>query len=149
MRKSVTEDKGVVADILDKAEVVWLALADDDGPYCVPVNFAVQGDTLFLHSGPKGRKAACLDSGAPLAFSAAVDMELKTSDENACKLGYRFRSVMGRGVPRALDGDEKMRALDLLTLKYAGRPMPYNEKYLAVTGAYAIDIHSATARIKE
>ncbi|OIQ51000.1 Pyridoxamine 5'-phosphate oxidase [Pseudodesulfovibrio hydrargyri] len=149
MRKSVTEDKSVVADILDKAEVVWLALADDEGPYCVPVNFAVQGDTLFLHSGKKGRKAACLDSGAPLAFSAAVDVRFKTSDENACKLGYRFRSVMGCGVPRLLTGDEKMRALDLLTLKYAGRTMPYNEKYLPVTAAYAIDITSATARIKE
>ncbi|MGE4423516.1 MAG: pyridoxamine 5'-phosphate oxidase family protein [Pseudodesulfovibrio sp.] len=149
MRKGVTEDKAVVADILDKAEVVWLALADDHGPHCVPVNFAVQGDTLFVHSGKRGRKAACLDSGALMAFSAAVDMELKTSDDNACELGYRFRSVMGNGTPRPLDGDEKLRALDLITLKYAGRAMPYNEKVLAITAAYAIDIKSATARIKE
>jgi hypothetical protein len=149
MRKGVTEDMGAVAEILDRAEVIWLALADDDGPHCVPVNFAVEGETLYVHSGKKGRKAACLDSGAPLAFSAAVDMHLKTSDENACELGYRFRSVMGRGTPRALAGDEKLRALDLITLKYAGRAMPYNEKVLAVTNAYAIDIHSATARIKE
>jgi len=149
MRKSVTEDKVAVTDILVKAQVIWLALADDGGPYCVPVNFAVEGDTLFIHSGKKGRKAACLDSGADLAFSAAVDMQLKTSDDNACKLGYRFRSVMGSGSPRALDGDEKMHALDQITLKYAGRAMPYNEKALAITAAYAIDIKSATARIKE
>jgi hypothetical protein len=129
--------------------VVWLALADAEGPHCVPVNFDVEGETLFVHSGKRGRKAACLDSGAPLAFSAAVDMQLKTSDDNACELGYRFRSVMGGGTPRLLDGDEKMRALDLITLKYAGRKMPYNEKVLAITAAYAIDIHSATARIKE
>jgi len=56
---------------------------------------------------------------------------------------------MGRGTPRPLTGDEKMRALDLITLKYAGRAMPYNEKALAITAAYAIDIRSATARIKE
>jgi hypothetical protein len=149
MRKGVTEDKSVVAEILDKAEVIWLALADDDGPHCVPVNFAFEGDTLFVHSGRKGRKAACLDSGALLAFSAAVDMQLKPSDDNACELGYRFRSVMGNGVPRPLDGDEKMRALDLITVKYAGRAMPYNEKVLAVTVAYAIDIRSATARLKD
>jgi hypothetical protein len=149
MRKSVTEDMDMVTAILAEAEVIWLALADDDGPHCVPVNFAVDGDTLYIHSGKKGRKAACLDSGAPLAFSAAVDMELKTSDDNACKLGYRFRSVMGGGTPRKLGGEEKMRALDLLTVKYAGRTMPYNDKVLAVTAAYAVDITSATARIKE
>ncbi|WP_319582054.1 pyridoxamine 5'-phosphate oxidase family protein [uncultured Pseudodesulfovibrio sp.] len=149
MRKSVTEEKTVVAEILNQAEVIWLALVDADGPYSVPVNFAVQGDTLYIHSGEKGRKAACLDSGAPLAFSVAVDMSLKTSDDNACKLGYRFRSVLGNGTPRRLTGEEKMRALDLLTVKYAGRAMPYNEKALAVTVAYAIDIASATARIKD
>jgi hypothetical protein len=149
MRKSVTDDKAAVADILDRADVLWLALADHDGPYCVPVNFALEGETLYIHSGKKGRKAACLDSGAPLAFSAAVDMHLKTSDENACELGYRFRSVMGTGVPRALDGDEKQHALDRLTLKYAGHEMPYNERVMATTGAYAVDIESATARIKK
>ncbi|WFS63515.1 pyridoxamine 5'-phosphate oxidase family protein [Pseudodesulfovibrio thermohalotolerans] len=148
MRKDVTQDKSVVADILDGAEVVWLALADKDGPYCVPVNFASDGDTLYIHSGMKGRKAACLDSGAPLAFSAAVDMRLKTNDENACKLGYHFRSVMGDGTPRALAGDEKMRALDRITLKYAGHKLPYNEQVLGITAVYAIAITSATARIK-
>ncbi|EGB16429.1 pyridoxamine 5'-phosphate oxidase-related FMN-binding protein [Pseudodesulfovibrio mercurii] len=149
MRKGVTDDKAVAADILDRAEVIWLALNDSEGPHCVPVNFAREGDTLYVHSGRKGRKAACLDSGAPLAFSAAVDMRLKTSDENACELGYRFRSVMGGGAPRALDGEDKLRALDRITLKYAGRAMPYNEKVLAVTAAYAIDITSVTARIKD
>lgn len=148
MRKDVTQDKSVISDILDRAEVVWLALSDKDGPYCVPVNFALDDDTLYIHSGMKGRKAACLDSGAPLAFSAAVDIELRTSDENACKWGYRFRSIMGGGTPRALDGDDRMRALDRITRKYAGRELPYNEQVLGITAVYAIDITSATARIK-
>ena len=149
MRKGVTEDKAVAADILSRAEVLWLALADAQGPHCVPVNFAAEGDVVYVHSGQKGRKAACLDSGAPLAFSAVVDMTLKTSDDNACELGYRFRSVMGNGTPRALDGDEKRNALDLITLKYAGREMPYNEKVLAITAVYAIDVAAVTARVKE
>lgn len=149
MRKGVTDDKTVVYDVLDKAEVLWLALNDQDGPYCVPVNFARDGDVVYVHSGTNGRKAACLDSGAPLALSCAVDMTLRTSDDNACELGYLFRSVMGRGVPRALSGDEKMRGLDAITLKYAGREMPYKDKVLTITNVYAITLEAATARIKE
>jgi nitroimidazol reductase NimA-like FMN-containing flavoprotein (pyridoxamine 5'-phosphate oxidase superfamily) len=149
MRKNVTEDKTIIADILDKAEVLWLALTDDQGPHCVPVNFALEDDTLFIHSGKKGRKAACLDSGAPLAFSAAVDVTLRQSDDNACDLGYLFRSVMGRGTPKVLEGKEKIHALDLITLKYAGREMPYKDKVLSVTAVYAVDMKSMTARIKE
>jgi len=148
MPKKRTDDSVTISEVLNKAEVIWLALADEDGPHCVPVNFALEDNTLFVHSGKKGRKAACLDSGAKLAFSTAVDMALRPSDVDACELGYHFRSVMGQGIPRKLDGSEKMHGLDLLTLKYAGKAMPYNEKVLAITQVYAINITSATARIK-
>ncbi|WP_285907767.1 pyridoxamine 5'-phosphate oxidase family protein [Pseudodesulfovibrio pelocollis] len=148
MRKDVTLDPAVVADILARAEVLWLALIDEAGPCCVPVNFAVEGDKLYIHSGRRGRKAAALDSGAPLAFSTAVDLEPKTGDA-ACKYGYRFRSVMGTGTPRRVEGDEMRTALDAITLKYAGGLLPYEDKPLAATAAYVIDIESVSARIKE
>lgn len=149
MRKGVTDDAGTVAEILAGADVLWLALADEDGPHCVPVNFAEQDGVIYIHSGKRGRKAACLDSGNRVAFSAAIDIVRKKGGDNACDQGYRFRSVMGRGTPRALDGDEKMRGLDLITLKHLGRQLPYVEKHLPITAVYAIDIESATARIKE
>lgn len=149
MRKGVTEDKSVVNDVLARAEVLWLALNDQDGPHCVPVNFAHDGGVIYVHSGLKGRKAACLDSGAVLAFSCAVDVALRDSDDNACELGYLFRSVMGRGVPRILSGEEKMRGLDAITLKYAGREMPYKDKVLPITNVYAIDVTFASVRVKE
>ena len=149
MRKSVTEDKAVIKDILDRAEVLWLALADADGPYCVPVNFALDNDVVYIHSGGKGRKAACLDSGAKVAFSTAVDVRLRDSDaDNACDQGYHFKSVMGSGIPRKLEGDEKLRALDAITIKYLGKQLPYVDKVLPVTMVYAIDINTMTARVK-
>ncbi|MUM76368.1 pyridoxamine 5'-phosphate oxidase family protein [Pseudodesulfovibrio sp. F-1] len=148
MRKDVTVDPPVVADILARAEVLWLAFTDEHGPCCVPVNFAAMEGGLCIHSGRRGRKAAALDSGALLAFSAAVDLEPKTGDA-ACKYGYRFRSVMGTGRPRRVEGEEIHTVLDAITLKYAGKPLPYEDRPLAATVAYVIDIAAITARIKE
>jgi nitroimidazol reductase NimA-like FMN-containing flavoprotein (pyridoxamine 5'-phosphate oxidase superfamily) len=148
MRKNVTTDPAVIGDILKRADVLWLALVDEHGPYSVPVNFAAEGDRIYIHSGKRGRKAAALASSAPLAFSAAVDLETKTGND-ACEYGYRFRSVMGSGTPRPAEGDEMRAALDAITLKYAGKPLPYSEKALAATIAFVIDVDSITARIKE
>lgn len=148
MRKSVTSDPEPIKDILDRAEVLTLALCDSEGPYSVPVNFAEEGGVIYIHSGLKGRKVDALNAGSPLAFSVVVDLDPKTG-ENACKYGYRFRSVFGEGTPRKLEGDDAVRGLDIISLKYAGELLPYNEKALAVTTVYAIDIDSATARIKE
>ncbi len=148
MRKSVSSDPALVAEILDKAQVLHLALADADGPYCVAVNFAREERTLYLHTGLKGRKAAVLASGAPLAFAAEIELEAKRG-EKACQWGYRFRSVQGRGLPRFLEGAEKRRVLGLIMRKYAGSDdFPYDEKMLEQTGVAAIAIEAATARVK-
>jgi nitroimidazol reductase NimA-like FMN-containing flavoprotein (pyridoxamine 5'-phosphate oxidase superfamily) len=148
MRSGVSEDKTLIRDILDKAEVLWLALVDEDGPYSVPVNFAENDGLIYIHTGLRGRKAAALASGAQLAFSVAVDLIPKTG-EDACAYGYKFRSVMGQGTPRAIDGEAAIAGLDAITLKYAGELLPYKEKVLGVTQVYAIDVATITARIKE
>ncbi|BDQ35125.1 pyridoxamine 5'-phosphate oxidase family protein [Pseudodesulfovibrio portus] len=149
MRKGVTHDPKVVSDLLARTDVLWLALTDESGPHCVPVNFAEEDGVIYIHSGRRGRKAACLDSGNRVAFSAALDIEKRKGGDDACNQGYRFKSVMGNGTPRELTGDEKMHGLDLITVKHLGRQLPYVDKVLPITAVYAIDIEEATARIKE
>jgi len=149
MRKGLSEDSKLIKDILDKADVLWLALVDSEGPYSVPVNFGEVDGTLYIHSGKRGRKAAALDGGAPVAFSAAVDVRMRQGGDNACDQGYLFRSVMGNGTPRLVEGEEKMIGLDAISVKYLGKNMPYVEKVLAVTNVYAIDVEATTARVKE
>lgn len=148
MKKGTTTDREVAYGILDEAEIIWLAMNDETGPYCLPVNHARKGDTLYIHSGIKGRKAEALRDGRPVAFSAAVDLDFKSSDNNACAMGYRFRSACGTAVPEELSGNALQEALDILTLKYAGKAMPYDEKALRVTTAFALTIGELTARVK-
>jgi nitroimidazol reductase NimA-like FMN-containing flavoprotein (pyridoxamine 5'-phosphate oxidase superfamily) len=153
MRKDVTDDLAVVAEILNRAEFVTLALVDAQGPYSVPVNAAFEDGVLYLHSSKKGRKALALLQAvadrSPVAFSAAVDLETKTG-ELACQWGYTFRSVLGSGLVRVVEpcGD-KVAALNSLMRKHAGRDdFPYDEGILDKTLVLAIDVDRATARLK-
>jgi len=153
MRKDVTDDRAVVAEILNRAEYVTLALVDDEGPYSVPVNAAFEDGVLYLHSSKKGRKGLALcraaDAHARVAFSAAVDLEKKTG-ELACQWGYMFRSVLGSGLVRVVEkSGDKVAALNALMRKYAGRDdFPYDEGILNKTLVIAIDVDRATARLK-
>jgi hypothetical protein len=153
MRKDVTDDQAVVADILNRAQYVTLALVDDEGPYSVPVNAAFEDGALYFHSSRKGRKAEALRQaagrGTRVAFSAAVDLEPKTG-ELACQWGFKFRSVLGSGLVRVVEpcGD-KVAALNTLMRKHAGRDdFPYDEGILDKTLVLAIDVDRATARLK-
>ncbi|MGE4293023.1 MAG: pyridoxamine 5'-phosphate oxidase family protein [Desulfovibrio sp.] len=148
MRKDVTLDENVINDILDRADVLHLALCDADGPFCVPVNFARSGRTLFVHSGLKGRKAAALQNGR-VGFSAVVDMEAKTSDQ-ACNWGFRFKSVRGVAVSTVLQDDsERAEALDAVVRRYAGKSLPMNEEMLKATAIFALEMDEVAARIKK
>ncbi|MGL1861711.1 MAG: pyridoxamine 5'-phosphate oxidase family protein [Pseudodesulfovibrio sp.] len=149
MRKGVTDNQDVIKDVLDRAEVLWLAFADDEGPHSVPVNFAYTDGKIYIHTGKKGRKADAFNAGSPVAFSAAVDIEMRQGGGDACDQGYYFRSVMGRGTPRLTDGDEKMLGLNAITVKHLGKQLPYKEKMLPMTLVYAIDIENIKGRIKE
>jgi hypothetical protein len=113
MRKDVTDDPKAVADVLNRAPYASLALADADGLYGVPVNFAFADGVLYLHSAKKGRKIGALrkaaEAGTRVAFCAATDLEMKTG-EKACQWGYTFRSVLGSGTVRIVDDPKEARA---------------------------------------
>lgn len=153
MRKDVTEDRAVVAEILQKAEYVTLALVDADGPYSVPVSHAYENGVLYFHSSKVGRKAEAVRlavrNGGRVAFSAAIDLEPKTGDM-ACDWGCKFRCVLASGAPRFIEGDgEKIAALNTLMRKYAGRDdFPYDPSVLSRTAVIALDVDRATARLK-
>ncbi len=149
MRKDVTEDMAQVGKILDKAEVLHLGLADGQGPYVVPVNFAHANGKIYFHSSYKGRKADALRLGGDIGFCAEADLEIKTG-EKACKWGYRFKSVIGVGQARFLeDHGDKIPALELLMAKYADGQYPFDQKVVDKTAVVVIEIKTATARIKE
>jgi uncharacterized protein len=153
MRKDVTEDPKAVADVLERCEFVTLALLDGEGPYSVPVSCGFADGVLYFHSSRKGRKMDALrravSEGSRVAFSAAVDLEMKTGDM-ACQYGYKFRGVLGSGTVRLVEGAEaKIAALNTLMRKYGGRDtFPYDEKILGITEVVAIDVDRVTARLK-
>jgi nitroimidazol reductase NimA-like FMN-containing flavoprotein (pyridoxamine 5'-phosphate oxidase superfamily) len=153
MRKDVTEDPKAVADVLSRCEYISLALVDEEGAYSVPVSCGFEAGVLYFHSSKKGRKMDALRRhmalGARVAFSAAVDLEMKTG-QMACDYGYKFRGVLGSGLARIVEGaEEKKAALNTLMRKYGGRDtFPYDDKILGVTEVVAIDVDRATARLK-
>ncbi len=149
MRKDVTDDWTVVSDILDRAEILFLGLPGGQAPYVLPVNFARMGKSLVLHSSRKGSKAETLRAGGLVGFSALSKAEPKTGDA-ACKFGYRFESVVGRGTAREItDPDQRRAALDTVSKKYGAAGLPVDQAVFEKTALFVIEVDQATARIKK
>lgn len=121
--KAIT-DLGELHGIMDEAPVLRLAMVDDGLPYVVPLNFARDGDSLWLHCAGEGRKLASLrrDPEVCVEIDRFVAI-VKGSDDDPCR-GWttRYESVIGFGTAEIVgDAEEKSRGLQAIMRKFSGR----------------------------
>ena len=57
MKTITITDRRQIEDIIRKCPYCTVGMTDKEGnPYIVPMNFAWENDTVYLHSGPEGNK---------------------------------------------------------------------------------------------
>ncbi|MDE6418454.1 MAG: pyridoxamine 5'-phosphate oxidase family protein [Duncaniella sp.] len=94
---------------------VWAVAGDDDYPYSVPVNYAVEGGYAYIHSAPAGHKIDAIRRN-PRCSLCVVDRDEVVPEE----FTSYFRSVIAFGEAEIVENDdEKLAALNLLCAKYS------------------------------
>ena len=132
--------------LISKAKVCRLGLADENQPYVVPLCFGYQGNTLYFHTGKKGRKMDILKKNPKVCFEMELDVEIFPA-ENPCKWNMRYKSVVGFGRALVLeDPAEKREALDIIVKHYGGTPAAYDEKLITGLAVIKVEIDGMKGR---
>ncbi len=144
--KEIT-DKETMEQILDKAEVIRLAMVDGGEPYLVAMNFAYLNGFLYMHSAKQGRKIDILLKNSRVAFQADTDVKIQLEEE-ACESTTRYMSVVGTGNASLIDeNEEKIKVLDAIMTKHTGRTgFEYSEKAFERTLVIKVVIDSMTGK---
>ncbi|MFZ7113712.1 MAG: pyridoxamine 5'-phosphate oxidase family protein [Desulfatiglandales bacterium] len=144
--KEIT-DRNEIEDIILKAQVCRLGMADGTLPYIIPLCFGYRDNTLYFHTAQEGKKMDILRKNSAVCFECDTDRELIRS-EAACKWGMKFRSVVGFGKASLIeDPAAKHRALAIIMEHYAGpSSFDYEEKILGKTCVIKVDIESMTGK---
>ena len=135
-------DTEKIESIILKAKVCRLGLADGNQPYVVPLSFGYHENTLYFHTGKKGRKMVILKKNNRVCFEMEVDLEIVPAD-NPCKWNMCYKSVVGFGRAVILEEPvEKRKALDVIVKHYGGRVMAYDEKRVNGLAVIKVEIDS-------
>jgi len=112
--RALSEDEALL--LLQEAEWGVLATVDEAGwPYAVPVNHAVVGGDLIIHSATVGHKLANLAFNSRVSYCAVTQAETLPLE-----LSTRYASVIVFGRADLLtDEGEKREALRALGLRFA------------------------------
>ncbi len=129
MANRMTNDPKTIKKIIDKCEACFIGMVDQKGkPYVLPFNFGFEDGVIYLHSAMAGKKIAILKNNPNVCICFSTDHLLFHRHEPvACSYGMKYRSVLAYGNIEFIDDyDEKVRILNIIMRKYAGRDFEYN-----------------------
>jgi hypothetical protein len=135
--------------IIENSLVCRLGMADEDGPYMVPLSFGYADNRLYFHSAKEGRKLDILRKNNKVCFEFDTVEEIVKGDK-ACDWGMKFESVIGFGKAFIVEETEsKKEALDVIMGHYSKGPFQYSVKKLELTAVIKVEIESMTGKRKE
>jgi nitroimidazol reductase NimA-like FMN-containing flavoprotein (pyridoxamine 5'-phosphate oxidase superfamily) len=124
--RALTKDEA--REILARAEHGVLATVGADGwPYAVPVNHVLSEDVLYIHCAMEGHKLENIAHEERVSFCAVAGATVLPAKLTTL---YESAVVFGRAA-LVTDSKEKLRALELLAVRFCGALTPETEKAIA------------------
>lgn len=104
-------DEALVWGILERGNLLSLAMCSDGQPYVVPMNYGLHEERIYMHTGVKGLKMEILAKNPRVSFTVYEGVEF-LKNEQPCQWDTQYRSVVGLGAVRVVeDPEEKLTGL--------------------------------------
>lgn len=142
-------DPQEVAGIIAQCPYCMVGLVDGEGnPYVIPMNFAYEDGTVYLHSGPTGSKLQMAERHPRVCITFCEGHELVWMHEQiACSYSMKSRSVICRGQVEFVDDlEEKRRALQLMMKHFTDRACTMGEPALRNVKVWRVKVEQLSCR---
>lgn len=152
MRRNDREmtEREKIEEIINKADVCRIAMADGNVPYIVTMNFGYMAEPkrkLFFHCAPQGRKLDILRKNNYVCFEMDIDHQIFKGGKG-CDWGMKFSSIVGYGnITIITESSAKIEALNCIMDHYdGGGNYSYDERMVGKTTILMLDITEMTAK---
>ena len=137
-------------NLITAAEFGHLATITEDGyPYVIPVNHAVDGRRLLIHSAAQGEKVSNIERDPRVSFEVSRMIELVAGDV-PCRYSAKYESAVCFGKAKIVrDTEAKRHALTIISQKYSGMGGPFEDSELARVVIIEVQIEAATCKIRK
>ncbi len=148
MRTLFIEDRKEIEKIINSCKTCYVGMSAEDVPYVLPMNFALDGDSIILHSAQSGRMWETLKKNPKVCINWTLGEELKWQDVRAgCSYRVKSKSVIVEGEAQIInDYDEKYDLLKILMAQYSDREFKFNEPAVKNVGVIKVKIDKLTAK---
>jgi uncharacterized protein len=145
-----TTDINAFEEIIRKADVCRIAIANDNIPYIVTLNFGYTVTPelrLYFHCASEGRKLDMIRKNNFICFEMDTDHQLNRGIRG-CDWAMKYSSVVGYGYISVIkESGEKRSGLDCIMKHYGGEDnYLYDENMVEKTTILRLDIKEITGK---
>lgn len=148
MRTFLIENKEEIYAVVKACKTCYLAMSYNNVPYVLPMNFALDGENVILHSAQTGRMWETLQKNSKVCINWTLGEELAWQDEKVgCSYRVKSKSVLVEGsVEFVEDYDEKDRLLKVLMSQYSDLEFKFNGPAVRNVGVLKVRVENITAK---
>ena len=148
MRTHFIHDRKAIDEILRQCKTCYVAMSDNDVPYVLPLNFAMDGDRVILHSAQSGRMWETIRKNPKVCINWILGEELAWQDELVgCSYRVKSKSVLVEGTAEIIeDMEEKERLTKKFMTQYSDLPFKFNAPAIRNVGILLVKIDKLTAK---
>jgi hypothetical protein len=149
MRTLFIEDRKEIDEVIKACKTCYVAMSDGDTPYVLPMNFALDGDTVILHSAQSGRMWETIRKNPKVCINWTLGEELAWQDVRVgCSYRVKSKSVLVEGEIEVIDDyDEKYRMLKATMSQYSDREFKFSKPAVENVGIMKVHIKKITGKV--
>ena len=148
MRTLFIENREEIDKIIRACKTCYLAMSDNDFPYILPMNFALDGDSVIMHSAQSGRMWETLKKNQNVCINWIIGEDLAWQDVKVgCSYRVKSKSVLVEGKVEFVDDfDEKTRCMNLMMGQYSDREFKFSKPAIENVGIIKVAIKKISAK---
>jgi nitroimidazol reductase NimA-like FMN-containing flavoprotein (pyridoxamine 5'-phosphate oxidase superfamily) len=148
MRTHFIHERSEIDAILKQCNTCFVAMSVDDAPYVLPMNFAMDGDRVILHSAQHGRMWETIKKNPNVCINWTLGEELAWQDEQVgCSYRVKSKSVIVEGTAEIVDNfEEKERIMRQFMTQYSELPFKFSEPAIRNVGILLVPISKLSAK---
>jgi len=143
-------DRNRIDRIIQAAEICHLSCCLDDRPYRIPISFGYDGQAVFIHTAPAGKKITIFEKNPRVCLAFVAQTDLRSNQEQACKWSFAYASVIAEGkICEITDPEGKSSALNQIMYHYSGRDWEIPSQTLSGTRVWKVVLENPTGKISK
>ena len=148
MRTLFIENREEIDKIIRACKTCYLAMSDNDFPYILPMNFALDGDSVIMHSAQSGRMWETLKKNQNVCINWIIGEDLAWQDVKVgCSYRVKSKSVLVEGKVEFIDDfDEKTLCMNLMMGQYSDQDFKFSKPAIENVGVIKVTIEKISAK---